>query len=130
MDNKLFFLQNFLLDLLGSSSDAEIIKPSIPQSQPISNTNNQDLLDLLGGLDPSPSLPAANTSLALITENNNGTLLNTNNQNSNFLAGDLFNTNIIDNSELSLNIMSFNLISSNLFQKKMCLLSQLLIKMD
>ncbi|XP_071050180.1 AP-1 complex subunit gamma-1 isoform X2 [Onthophagus taurus] len=87
---------NALLDLLGSDpSDMEIIKPSstsIP-IQPVSKSNNQDLLDLLGDLDLSPSIPPADTGLTLISENNNPTIPITN-TNSNFLTGDFFNTNI------------------------------------
>lgn len=84
----------------------DLIKPSSmqPSSQPasvaISNSNNQDLLDLLGGLDTSPSLqPPAPAMMTLISENNNGALPFTNNQNSNFLTGDLLNTNILVNGE-------------------------------
>lgn len=97
-----FYFQNSLLDLLGGGdiSDIDIIKPNSISIQPaLTNSNNQDLLDLLGGLDTSPSLPVANTSLSLISENNNGMLPFTNNQNSNFLTGDLLNTNIIVNGE-------------------------------
>ena len=93
-------MQSALLDLLGTdTSDMDIIKttvtPSVP-TLPISNSNNQDLLDLLGDLDMSSSLPPANVNanaLTLISENNNPTIPVTN-TNSNFLTGDFFNTNI------------------------------------
>lgn len=91
-------MQNTLLDLLGSSDgiDLEIIKPNTTPSQPISNSNNQDLLDLLGGLDTSPTIPSSggSDSLNFIMENNNQTNPTfSNNQNSYFLAGDFLNTN-------------------------------------
>lgn len=92
-------LQNSLLDLLGGTdtSDLDIIKPNPTSNQPMTNnSNNQDLLDLLGGLDAPANLPAPN--LGLIMENNNGSLpaFNANNQNSNFLAGDILNTNMLN----------------------------------
>lgn len=95
------------MDLLGgtdNSLDLDIIKPSaqtIPQ--PISNSSNQDLLDLLG-LDPIPPtnndtviMPTSKTELSnnlgLIMENNNSNLLaNVNSQNSNFFMDDLIST--------------------------------------
>lgn len=84
------------MDLLGGtdSSDLDIIKPSNISSQPaISNSNNQDLLDLLGGLDTPTPAPPINSGLdSVISENNNFTL----NQNSNFLMGDFLNTNIVN----------------------------------
>ncbi|KAF2881761.1 hypothetical protein ILUMI_24403 [Ignelater luminosus] len=88
----------FLVDLLGggSNSDLDIIKPSSVPSQPISNSNNQDLLDLLGGIDLSPSVPTTDSGLGFIMENNNGSLTLDNNQTSNFLTGDILNTNIIN----------------------------------
>lgn len=83
------------MDLLGGTdlSDLDIIKAP---SQPISNSNNQDLLDLLGGLDMSPSIPATEPNLGFITENNNQTIPFSNNHNSNFLTGDFLNTNIVN----------------------------------
>lgn len=87
------------MDLLGGTdtSDLDIIKPSTIPSQPaLSNSNNQDLLDLLGGLD-TPTLPPVNSGLdGIISENNNSTLPFTLNQNSNFLMGDFLNTNIVN----------------------------------
>lgn len=74
----------------------DIIKPSSVPSQPISNSNNQDLLDLLGGIDLSPSVPTTDSGLGFIMENNNGSLTLDNNQTSNFLTGDILNTNIIN----------------------------------
>lgn len=89
------------MDLLGGTDgglDLDIITPSTQPSQPVSNTNNQDLLDLLG-LDPLPSMPSMEpgNNMGLIIENNNSNLLPvTNNQNSNFLSGDLFNTDRVN----------------------------------
>lgn len=86
------------MDLLGGTdSDLDVIKPHTLPSQPaVSNSNNQDLLDLLGGLD-TPVVAPVNTGLdSVITENNNSTLPFTLNQNSNFLMGDLLNTNIVN----------------------------------
>lgn len=90
--------QNSLLDLLGGT-DLDIIKPSTVTSQPaISNSNNQDLLDLLGGLDtPAPAAPVNSGLDTVISENNNFTL----NQNSNFLMGDFLNTNIVNRKKRS-----------------------------
>ncbi|KAK9693608.1 Adaptin N terminal region [Popillia japonica] len=86
---------NALLDLLGSdSSDLDIVKTTNTTSQPITNSNNQDLLDLLGGLDVSPAIPTTDTGLNFISENNNPTIA-FNNTNSNFLTGDFFSTNTI-----------------------------------
>ncbi|KAI4460932.1 adaptin alpha/gamma/epsilon [Holotrichia oblita] len=86
---------NALLDLLGSdSSELDIVKTTNMTSQPITNSNNQDLLDLLGGLDVSPSIPTTDTGLNFISENNNPTIP-FNNTNSNFLTGDFFSTNTI-----------------------------------
>ncbi|XP_072389178.1 AP-1 complex subunit gamma-1 isoform X1 [Diabrotica undecimpunctata] len=85
---------NALLDLLGgdSGTDLDIIKPnSQPITTSLSNTNNQDLLDLLG-LGPISSTPTTDTggnNMGLIMENNNSNVL-ISNQNSNFLSGDLF----------------------------------------
>lgn len=90
---------NALLDLLGGSdgSDLDIIKPSQPSSQIIPSSNNQDLLDLLGGLDVSPTLPMSGEApLGFISENNNPTIPLGNNQNSNFLTGDFLNTNNVN----------------------------------
>ncbi|XP_023310674.1 AP-1 complex subunit gamma-1 [Anoplophora glabripennis] len=91
---------NALLDLLGGTDgglDLDIIAPSSQPTQPVSTSNNQDLLDLLG-LDPLPSTPSTEPSnMGLIIENNNSNLLPVmNNQNSNFLSGDLFNTDRIN----------------------------------
>lgn len=72
-------------------SDLEVIKPS----STLAVSNNQDLLDLLGGLD-TPSTPTVNMGLDVISENNNSTLPFAVNQNSNFLMGDLLNTNIVN----------------------------------
>ncbi|KAF5278432.1 hypothetical protein FQA39_LY05921 [Lamprigera yunnana] len=89
---------NVLLDLLGGSdsSDLDIIKPISIPSQPISNSNNQDLLDLLGGLDLSTPVPTTDTGMGLIMENNNGSIPLDNNDTSNFLMGDILNTNLIN----------------------------------
>ncbi|KAF5307950.1 hypothetical protein FQR65_LT06517 [Abscondita terminalis] len=89
---------NVLLDLLGGtdSSDLDVIKPSSIPNQPISNSNNQDLLDLLGGLDLSAPIPTADTGIGLIMENNNGSIPLDNNDTSNFLMGDILNTNLIN----------------------------------
>lgn len=78
--------------MLGSdSSDMDIIKSTNTSSQQQINSNNQDLLDLLGGLDVSPPLPTVDTGLNLISENNNPAI-SFNNTNSNFLSSDLFST--------------------------------------
>lgn len=89
-------MQIALLDLLGGTDgpDIDIIKPSSVQSQPMSSSNNQDLLDLLGGLDTIPLQPMSETGLSLILENNNGTI--NNNQPPNFLTGDILNTNLLN----------------------------------
>lgn len=90
---------NALLDLLGGTdgSDLDIIN----STETISTTNNQqvssnqDLLDLLGGLDMTPTTPVVEPTLGFInnlTNNNNGTVLFTNNQNSNFLVDGLLNS--------------------------------------
>ncbi|XP_065155576.1 AP-1 complex subunit gamma-1 isoform X2 [Atheta coriaria] len=90
---------NALLDLLGGDgSDMDIIKPNstTTSSQPVSNSNNQDLLDLLGGLDTlSSPMPPADTGIGLILENNNPVTNNVN-SNSNFLTGDFLNTNSVN----------------------------------
>lgn len=96
----ILIFQNSLLDLLGGtdSSDLDIIKPSTVSSQPaISNSNNQDLLDLLGGLDTPAPAPLNSGLDSVISENNNFTL----NQNSNFLMGDFLNTNIVNRKKIS-----------------------------
>ncbi|KAK5644697.1 hypothetical protein RI129_005997 [Pyrocoelia pectoralis] len=87
---------NVLLDLLGGtdSSDLDIIKPSSMPTQPISN--NKDLLDLLGGLDLSNPVTTSDTGLGFIMENNNGSLPLDNNDTSNFLMGDILNTNLVN----------------------------------
>lgn len=111
------YFQNALLDLLGgteNSIDLDIIKPSSQTTiqQPISNSNNQDLLDLLG-LGPLPpttndtaTSPTSNSimsnSLGLIMENNNSNVLpNVNNQNSNFLLDDLITATTTTNDSLN-----------------------------
>ncbi|KAJ8964494.1 hypothetical protein NQ314_004781 [Rhamnusium bicolor] len=111
---------NALLDLLGGTDgglDLDIIKPSAQLSQPVSNSNNQDLLDLLG-LDPLPNTPSTDTgnNMGLIIENNNSNLLPImNNQNSNFLSEDLFNTNTVnDNNSLTINVTATNHTLSNM----------------
>lgn len=76
-----------LLDLLGTGSDMDLIRP--PETVPTLNnhtSNNQDLLDLLGGLDMNPTTPSMDTGMGLINNltNNNSTII-FNNQNSNFL---------------------------------------------
>lgn len=79
------------------SSDLDIIKPSTVSSQStVSNSNNQDLLDLLGGLDTATPAPINSGLDSVISENNNFTL----NQNSNFLMGDFLNTNIVNSKEI------------------------------
>ncbi|XP_025828946.1 AP-1 complex subunit gamma-1 isoform X2 [Agrilus planipennis] len=88
---------NALLDLLGPSdtSELDVISSTAIPSQPIPSSNNQDLLDLLGGLDPMP-MPASNTDIGVILENNNSSLPLNNNQTANFLSGDILNTNLIN----------------------------------
>lgn len=88
---------NALLDLLGGGDDLDIIKPSSepPRPPPISNSNNQDLLDLLGLGPLTDSTPVSNdtNNIGLILENNNANILPVmNNQNSNFLTDDLFSS--------------------------------------
>lgn len=95
------FIQNALLDLLGTDT-SEFNNTSNHQvaSQP-SGGNTQDLLDLLGGLDistnstPAPvaiSTGPTENSLGLINNiTNNNNLLN-NTTNSNFLMDGIFNT--------------------------------------
>ncbi|KAJ8968872.1 hypothetical protein NQ317_008128 [Molorchus minor] len=105
---------NALLDLLGGSDgnfELDIIKPNSQATQSVSNSNNQDLLDLLG-LDPLPStnLPSVDigNNMGLIIENNNSNLLPImNNQNSNFLQGDLFNTDIVNERDVP-NLVAYN----------------------
>lgn len=103
----IILFQNALLDLLGGTQDSidlDIIKQSTQTNiPPISNSNNQDLLDLLG-LDPLPSTNndivtsptsknVTSNNLGLVMENNNSNLLAiVNNQNSNFLMDDLIST--------------------------------------
>ncbi|XP_066155953.1 AP-1 complex subunit gamma-1 isoform X3 [Euwallacea fornicatus] len=90
---------NALLDLLGG--DLDVIKPTTEPSKPppVSNSNNQDLLDLLG-LGPlsdtaSPSTESSN--LGLILESNANVLPTVmNSQNSNFLSDGLFNPNPVE----------------------------------
>lgn len=99
--------QSSLLDLIGvDSTELDVVNRSnvVPNVAP--TTNNQDLLDLLGGLDmpgteplpqqPPLSLATTNPSLAFLTENNNGSMAFGNAQNSNFLSGDLLNTNVLN----------------------------------
>ncbi|XP_050305157.1 AP-1 complex subunit gamma-1 isoform X2 [Anthonomus grandis grandis] len=90
---------NTLLDLLGGADDLDIIKPTSDVSTkppPVSNSNNQDLLDLLGlgPLNEVTSTPTLNDTrnLVLILENNNPNPIFPvmNSQNSNFLTDDLF----------------------------------------
>lgn len=86
------------MDLLGTGSDMDLIKP--PETVPSLNnhkvsSNNQDLLDLLGGIDMNPTTPTIETGLGLInnlTNNNNSTFIVTNNQNSNFLVDGMLST--------------------------------------
>ncbi|KAL1491882.1 hypothetical protein ABEB36_012409 [Hypothenemus hampei] len=83
---------NALLDLLGGGDDMDVIKPA-RAPPPVSNSNNQDLLDLLGLgplHDTAPTSTDAN-NMGLILENNANILPVMNNQNSNFLTDDLFN---------------------------------------
>ncbi|GLV41918.1 Adaptor Protein complex 1 gamma subunit [Carabus blaptoides fortunei] len=108
VDSPVHHDSNALLDLLGGTdgSDLDIIKPAETVTS-INNSaissNNQDLLDLLGGLDMTPAAPVTtittptlDAGLGLInnlTNNNNGTVLFTsNNQNSNFLVDGLLST--------------------------------------
>lgn len=86
-----------MLDLLGGtdSSDLDIIKPNTMPAQPVVS-NNQDLLDLLGGLDTPAPQPVNSGLDGIISENNNSTLPFGLNQNSNFLMGDFLNTNIVN----------------------------------
>lgn len=90
---------NALLDLLGGDlNDIEVPTYKTPIENVSNNiSNNQDLLDLLGGLDTTPALVnTPGTGLSLITENNNHTVPTnvTNNQYSNFLGADFLNINI------------------------------------
>lgn len=86
------------MDLLGctDASNIDVIKPNNVPSQPIVNSNNQDLLDLLGGIDLITPTPTVNTGVGFILENNNRTVSLDNNQTSNILTGDILNTNIIN----------------------------------
>nr|XP_023012502.1 AP-1 complex subunit gamma-1 isoform X2 [Leptinotarsa decemlineata]XP_023012503.1 AP-1 complex subunit gamma-1 isoform X2 [Leptinotarsa decemlineata]XP_023012504.1 AP-1 complex subunit gamma-1 isoform X2 [Leptinotarsa decemlineata]XP_023012505.1 AP-1 complex subunit gamma-1 isoform X2 [Leptinotarsa decemlineata] len=91
---------NALLDLLGGTEGLDdIIKPNSQPSQPVSHSNNQDLLDLLG-LDILPVAPSGDSGgiNSLIMENNNPNLEPIlNNQNTNFLRDDLLDdSNNID----------------------------------
>lgn len=110
---------NALLDLLGGSDGLdmdEIIKPNNSNASQASSTvvnsntiNNQDLLDLLGGLDPLPntnisstiginsdanlSMPSNNIGLLMENNNTSSILPNIVNQNqNNLLTDDLFTT--------------------------------------
>ncbi|CAH1183784.1 unnamed protein product [Phaedon cochleariae] len=81
-----------LLDLLGGpddNADLDIIMQ--PKSQPTSNGNNQDLLDLLG-LNPLPApLADADNNVDRILDNNiNNLMPEINTRNSNFLNDGLF----------------------------------------
>lgn len=92
---------NALLDLLGGDlNDLNEVPNYKTPIENVSNniSNNQDLLDLLGGLDTTPALvnTVPSTGLSLITENNNHTIPSnvSNNQYSNFLGADFLNTNV------------------------------------
>ncbi|XP_045474641.1 AP-1 complex subunit gamma-1 isoform X2 [Harmonia axyridis] len=90
---------NVLLDLLGASDPLTDIQSNMLNAQPIQSTNNQDLLDLLGGLDtPVPPITTTpNTAVNFILENNNTSSLPIlNNQNSNFLNEDLLSNNRVN----------------------------------
>lgn len=73
-------------------SDLELIRP-VEKAAPLANhtvpTNNQDLLDLLGGLDVNPTQPPLDVGLInnLTASNNNSSsaIIFANNHNSNFL---------------------------------------------
>lgn len=93
----MIFFQNALLDLLGTS-DSMDFKPA-DTTPSLTNhtvsTNNQDLLDLLGGLDMNPTTPVLDAGLGLfnnLTNNNNSTLIFNNQNNSNFLVDGILNS--------------------------------------
>lgn len=88
---------NALLDLLGGGDELDVIKPASEPSKlpPVSNSNNQDLLDLLGLgplNDPMPVSMESSNNMGLTLENNNANILPTvmNSQNFNFLSDDPF----------------------------------------
>ncbi|XP_066260467.1 AP-1 complex subunit gamma-1 isoform X1 [Euwallacea similis] len=90
---------NALLDLLGG--DLDVIKPTTEPSKPppVSNSNNQDLLDLLGlgPLSDTASPSTESNNLGLILESNANVLPTVmNSQNSNFLSDGLFSPNPIE----------------------------------
>lgn len=81
---------------MGGGDELDVIKPASEPSKlpPVSNSNNQDLLDLLG-LGPlndpmSVSMESSN-NMGLTLENNNANILPTvmNSQNFNFLSGNI-----------------------------------------
>lgn len=89
-------LQSALFDLLGGGDELDVIKPASELSKPppVSNSNNQDLLDLLGLgplNDPTPVSMEPSNNMGLILENNNANILPTvmNSQNFNFLSGEI-----------------------------------------
>lgn len=83
---------NALLVLLGGGDTSENdITRQTETSKPVSS-DNQDLLDLLGGLDLGNTTPAA-----VVVQNNNNILFNTN-QSSNFLVDGLLNSEPVINS--------------------------------
>lgn len=86
------------MDLLGAADPVTDLQSNILNTQPIASTNNQDLLDLLGGLDTiAPPIATPNTGINFILENNNTSSLPIlNNQNSNFLNEDLLSNNRVN----------------------------------
>ncbi|XP_069685392.1 AP-1 complex subunit gamma-1 isoform X2 [Periplaneta americana] len=84
---------NALLVLLGGADTGETEATRQTESSKPASTDNQDLLDLLGGLDLSTSNPAPVTTI----QNNNNILFNTN-QSSNFLVDGLLNSDPVVNS--------------------------------
>ncbi|XP_075220682.1 adaptor protein complex 1, gamma subunit isoform X2 [Lycorma delicatula] len=83
---------NALLVLLGGDSgDNDVIKPPVEITKP-STTDNQDLLDLLGGLDSGMeknSIPQPISNSVPVQNNNNNILLSTYNGTPNYLIDDL-----------------------------------------
>ena len=105
------------MDLLGGETggDFNLVQSSTTQNQhqPVMNSNNQDLLDLLGGLDlgsGGSAIMEENGGMNLIMENNNQVAVALSpavvppfaNQNQNNYGGgaDFLNINIVTNGKL------------------------------
>lgn len=84
---------NALLVLLGGDSgEGDVVRPA--ETKPVATTDNQDLLDLLGGLDIGPTIqsPApVNNTLPLMNSQNN--ILNSLSATPNYLIDGLGDTN-------------------------------------